>query len=60
MRMKRVLSTGNDSSMPSGSEAASSVARFLTASIVVSALAPGARRTVIPAAGRPFRRLITW
>ena len=55
--MKVVVSTGNPSFTPGGKLAASSAARFLTASAVVRALAPGARRIARPLAGRPFRRV---
>ncbi len=51
-RMKRVLSTGNASAMPSGSDAASSVARALTASIVSQRVRAG-REAHRHAGGRP-------
>ena len=53
-RTNWVLSTGKSIAKPGGSDAASSLARFLTASAVCKALAPGASLTAMPAAAWPL------
>ena len=57
--MKVVVSTGKASLIPGGKLAESSMARFLTASAVCRAFAPGARRMAMPLAGRALTRLMT-
>lgn len=57
--IKSVLSFGYAILYPSGKFNSNSAALAFTRSAVASALAPGASITAIPAAGWPFKRVVT-